>query len=183
MSATPPRNNNVKPPFLMIGDSLVAGFDWQNRLPAFEVLNFGIPGFTTGELLTSLPQIQKKCSSPKLILVMIGTNDFLMGNHDFTEDLKKIVVWLSNSYPAAETMVNSLLPIRCPHDHEAIIEINRIIAGICRDTASCYIDVYSRFTKSDIELFETDGVHLTDAGYELWTRTLFEYVAFLMEND
>lgn len=183
MSATPPRTNNAKPAFLMVGDSLVAGFDWQNRLPAFELSNYGIPGLSTSELLTSLPHIHKKCSSAELIMVMIGTNDFLMGNQDFPEDLKKILVWLSNTFPAAETMVNGLLPIQCPHDQETLIGINQTIANICSNTASCYVDLYSRFSDSELELFEPDGIHLTGAGYELWTRTLFEYVAFLMEND
>lgn len=168
---------------MMLGDSLVAGFNWQQRLPAFEVSNFGIPGFTTGELLSSLPQVQKRCSSAQLILVMIGTNDFLMGNHHFVDDLKKIMVWLSGAYPAAETMLNGLIPFQCPHDKDALVKINHTIADICRDTASCYVDVYSRFEQATPPLFESDGVHLTGAGYDLWSRTLFEYIAFLMEND
>jgi len=182
MSASSP-TNTTKPSFLMVGDSLIAGFNWQNRLPSFTVANFGIPGLTTAELLFSLPQFQQRCPATELILVMIGTNDLLMGKPDFLEDLKKIVIWLSGAYPTAETMVNGLMPLQCPHDREELVGINQTIANICRDTASCYVDVYNRFRQSDLELFEADGVHLTASGYELWARTLSEYIAFIMEND
>lgn len=183
MSATSPTSNTTKPSFLMVGDSLVAGFSWQKRLPSFGVTNLGIPGLTTAELLSSLPQFQLRCPATELILVMIGTNDLLMGRPDFLDDLKKIVIWLSKAYPAAEILVNGLMPIQCPHDREQLVGINQTIAGICRETACCYVDVYSRFTQSDLELFEMDGVHLTTSGYELWARTLSEYIAFIMEND
>ncbi len=40
-----------KEKFVFIGNSLVADFDWQARMPFFDVTNLGIPGETTQDLL------------------------------------------------------------------------------------------------------------------------------------
>jgi len=32
-------------------------------------------------------------------------------------------------------------------------------------------------------IFQEDGVHLTAAAYEIWTRALLEHIAFLVEDD
>lgn len=168
----------------MLGDSLVAGFDWQKRIPQFSIRNCGVPGATTHELLQAIPALKSHYGSSQLVMVMIGTNDLVMENYAFSEDLQKIIIFLTRTYPGAEILVNSLLPMQLPHlAQNAVTAINTQIETICRKTGSCYVDVYSRFTQTGGPLFQTDGVHLTEEGYELWARTLLEHIAFLLEND
>lgn len=168
----------------MLGDSMVAGFDWQKRIPHFTIKNYGVPGATTIEVLESLPQLTSRHQSAEIILLMIGTNDVAQENFAFIEDLRKIIVHLSREFPTAEIMVNSLLPMELPYlAKNAVAHINKHIRTACRETGSCYIDVYERFIRSDAKLLEADGVHINKSGYELWTRTLLEHIAFLLEND
>lgn len=184
MLVTPTPHQNVDTTFLMAGDSLVAGYAWQQRIPQFRIRNFGVPGATTRELLESLPWLSKQCNSARLIMVMIGTNDVYMENYAFLADLKEVVIGLNRYYPTTELLVNSLLPMQLPHlGPKAITSVNRQIELICQESGSCYIDVYSRFLQSDADLFQVDGVHLTNEGYEVWARTLLEHIAFIVESD
>ena len=179
------RTANASPPrFLLLGDSLVAGYNWQQRFPAFGVRNCGVPGATTQELLTTLPRLKRYHSSARLIMVMIGTNDLVMEQYGFTEELHQIMVLLTRSYPGAELLVNSLLPIQLPHlGRDTVSRVNTIIETLCQQTGSCYVDVHARFQKTEGHLFQADNIHLTSEGYELWARTVLEHVAFLLEND
>jgi lysophospholipase L1-like esterase len=172
------------PLMLMLGDSLVAGYNWQVRIPQFTIRNCGVPGATTTELLSSMPRLSSYYSSARLAMVMIGTNDLVLEQYGFIEDLKKIVLSLTQIFPGCELLINSLLPIRLRHlGNDTIPRLNSLIEAICRKTGSCYVDVHARFVQTGGLLFQADGIHLTEEGYELWARTLLEHIAFLLEND
>ncbi|MGB5230095.1 MAG: GDSL-type esterase/lipase family protein [Desulfoprunum sp.] len=170
--------------FLFLGDSLVADNNWQSRIPYCKVLNYGVPGATVDDLLAALPDLSIRVDSPAAILIMIGTNDALDGQFDFVDGLRRIVIQLSREFPTAEIIVTSLLPMRLSFPGMAkIARINEGIKTMTMQTGSCYLDVCTKFTQSDADLFQADGVHLTPKAYEIWTRTLLEHVAFLIEND
>ena len=184
LSHSPPSPPDTRPHFLLLGDSLVAGFDWHDRFAHFTIHNCGFPGATTRDLLDALPRLQALYPTARIVMVMIGTNDVLMENFSFPADLKRIIVELRRHYPLAELLVNSLLPMELPFlSTTAIVRTNEAIAAICRETGSFYIDIHERFLQADAPLFETDGVHLSPAGYEVWARTLLAHIAFLGEND
>ena len=169
---------------LLIGDSLVADHDWQPRMVGYQVINCGIPGLVTTDLLTSLPAIKKKVEHADVILVMIGTNDLLSGNYDIIDTIKEIIVQIHKLYPTAELVFNSLLPIEYPGLPDQMVNsLNVQIEALTVQTGSCFLNTHSRFLDSDKELFQADGVHLTETAYEIWSRSLLEYIAFLVEDD
>jgi len=75
---------------LLLGDSLVADYDWQSRMPAYQVINLGVPGAMAVDLLASLPDIKQDEEHADVIMIMIGTNDVLAGNYEYINILKKI---------------------------------------------------------------------------------------------
>lgn len=169
---------------LLIGDSLVADNDWQERMPSYKVYRFGYPGEVTTGLFRSLPSIKKRVEYADIVMVMIGTNDLLLGYHAFIDTLKELAVQLNRNYPAAEVLFSSLCPMYLPHLPENTIEdLNKKIEVMTMQTGGCYLDIYQRFVNSDRHIFQSDGVHLTEEAYEIWTRTLLEHIAFLIEND
>lgn len=169
---------------LLLGDSLVAEHDWQTRMSSFKVINFGVPGATAGDLLASLPAIRTRAPQAEVILVMIGTNDLLIGDDRFLLLLKKILIQLTHDYPASEILVNSLLPMSLPHlPQDAVVSLNSQVEALAMRTGCCYLDIHRRFVGDPRQLFQDDGVHLTEAGYGIWTRALMEHIAFLIEND
>lgn len=169
---------------LLIGDSLIADHDWQLRMPGYQVTNSGVPGMVATDLLGSLPAIKKKAGYADVILVMIGTNDLLSGNYDFIATIKELIVQIHKLYPTAELVFNSLLPVEIPTlPYKMVESLNVQIEALTMQTGSCFLNAHSRFVDSDRQLFQADGVHLTDAAYEIWCRSLLEYIAFLVEDD
>ncbi|MFH0780671.1 MAG: GDSL-type esterase/lipase family protein [Pseudomonadota bacterium] len=169
---------------LFLGDSLVADHDWQARMPSFKVENFGAPGATAADLLASLPPLKTEATGADVIVVMIGTNDLLNGNDDFLMQLKTILVELSHDHPTAEILVTSLLPMNLTHlPSNTVSSLNTHIEALTMRTGCCYLDLHRRFTGSDKQLFQEDGVHITAAAYAIWERALMEHIAFLVEND
>lgn len=169
---------------LLIGDSLIADNDWQERMRSYKVYRFGYPGEVTTGLLRSLPSIKKRVEYADIVMVMAGTNDLLLGYHDFPDTLKEIAIQLNRNYPTADLLFTSLCPMYLPHLPENSIEkLNTRIEAMTMQTGGCYLDIHQRFTESDRQIFQPDGVHLTQAAYEIWTRALLEHIAFLIEND
>jgi lysophospholipase L1-like esterase len=170
--------------FIFLGDSLVADYDWQPRLPFCTIHNLGVPGASTDDLLSSLPGLADRFPAPSAILIMIGTNDLLSGKIGFVETIRQIVIQLSQSFPTAEIIVTSLLPMQLSSPNtEAVQWINEDIRTMTMQTGSCYLDIHSKLSRAGDGLFQDDGVHLTDRAYDIWTKSLIEHVAFLLEND
>jgi len=153
-------------------------------MPGYTVVNRGVPGATTSDLLASLPDIKQKIQYTDVILVMVGTNDILSGNFEFINSLKKIFVQLNHDFPNAEILVNSLFPMKLAFMSDyTIANLNNHIEAFSMQTGCCFLDIYQRFIDSKQDIFQEDGVHLTKAAYEIWTRALLEHIAFLIEND
>ena len=169
---------------LFLGDSLIADHDWQARMPSYEICNLGVPGAITSDVFESLTDIKAEVEHTDVIMLTIGTNDLLIGDFDFLHVLKKVLVQLNTLYPLAEIIVGSLFPMDLSHlPFNTIPSLNCHIEAITMQTGSCFLDVYKRFDDSDKEIFQDDGIHVTSAAYEIWTRSLLEYIAFLIESD
>ena len=169
---------------LLLGDSLVADHDWQPRMPSYKITNLGVPGILAADLLASLPEIKNQVQYADVIMVVVGTNDLLSGDSKFINTLKKIFVQLNHDFPAAEIVVNSLFPMQLPDTPDHIIpNLNCQIEAFSMQTGCCFLDSHTRLSNSDQPIFQEDGVHLTEAAYEIWTRALLEHIAFLIEND
>lgn len=169
---------------VFIGDSLIADNNWQGRMPFCTVHNFGVPGATTSDLLASLASLGNRVPSPAAILIMIGTNDLLSGKTGFVDTIRQVVIQLSQTFPTAEIIVTSLLPMQLSSpNRESIQWVNEEIKTMTMQTGSCFLDIFTKFTQAGDGLFQNDGVHLTGRAYDIWTKSLLEHVAFLLEND
>lgn len=168
--------------FLFLGDSLIADFDWQARMQHFKVLNYGMPGETAQGLRRRVPSVTEGIKKPELILVMIGTNNLIIEDYNFLEHLRQITILLTSAYPTAEVITNSLLPCQLPWlSLDKLQQINKSIEAMTRLTGSCYLDMFSKF-KPNSDYFQSDGIHLTPKAYDLWSKSILEFVAFLIED-
>jgi lysophospholipase L1-like esterase len=169
---------------LLLGDSLVASHDWQHRLTTCQVTNFGTPGVMTSDIFNSLSEVKQQTPHADIIMLMAGTNDILTGNYEFIHTLRRICVTLCQNYPAAEVLITSILPMDLPHlPYNTISSLNCHIEALTMQTGCCYLDIHARLKNLTIPVFEEDGVHVTKETYEIWSRTLLEHIAFLIEDD
>jgi len=169
--------------FLLLGDSLIADFDWQARMPSFKVYNYGIPGEKIQDLLDRLPEIENAVQVPDVILIMSGINNVIAQDYVFIDILRKIVIRLSNTYPNAEIILNSL-----PHINisflvdDAVRHLNNNIETVSRESGCCYLDNFVKYSDKGLDIFLEDGIHIKKETYESWARSFLEYVAFLVEE-
>ncbi len=167
-----------------MGDSLIADFDWQKRMPLFTVHSYGFPGENVQGLLDRIPSIEKKIASAEIILIMIGTNNIVDQDYTFIDQIKKVIIRLRKTYPHADIIINSLPPIKVEVlVEEAIDHLNKHIEIVTMQTGCCYLSNFEKLEERGAEIFLSDGIHLTPQTYETWARSILEYVAFLLEDD
>ena len=172
----------MKKNLVFIGDSLTEWYDWQERFPAYEVLNLGISGETVEELLDRRDDIRSRGGSPDAVFLMTGINNVLSEQHDITRPYAEIVRNLTTWYKGAKIVVQSLLPVDMPWiKNDTIRLINRHLAEIANEHGAEYLDVYTAFTDADGNpkpgLLSDDGVHLAAKGYEVWAKKVEKYLS------
>lgn len=169
--------------FLLLGDSLIAGFDWQARMPSFKVYNYGAPGEKIEDLLGRLQEIEETVESPDVILIMSGINNVIAEDYVFIDTLRKIVIRLSNFYPNTEIILNSLPHINIPFVvDDAVRHLNSNIETVSRESGCCYLDNFVKYSDEGVDIFLDDGIQIKKETYESWARSFLEYVAFLVED-
>lgn len=174
-------------PLLFIGDSLIEFFDWQKRFPARKIFNCGIAGETAEGLLARLPDIIQQVQSPGLVVIMTGINNVAMEDYSFLFSYEKIISRLQQAYKQTVIVITSLLPVDLYFLGDAVPRINRRLKDLALQSGTVYLDLYPLFIDRNSRVissyYEPDGVHLSDAGYEIWSKTIEENVFPLLENE
>lgn len=167
---------------LFLGDSITQRGDWVSYFPDLAVVNRGIDGDTTEDVLARLDEA---LNSPRLVSLLIGTNDL----HKFKDRLKdpagiawrvdQILTRIRASAPNATILLNSMMP-RTELFADRIQEINYLYRGLAERHGATYIDLWPALADENGALrkaFTSDNLHLKRAGYEAWSAVLRPYLA------
>jgi len=161
---------------LMLGHSLIEFFDWEGRFPGHHVVNQGVAGETVEGLLARIDGITNNHPNADLIFVMTGANNIAMEDYAFIGPYGEIIDKLKSAYPAARIYIHSVLPIILEWiSGSSVVEINRSIKALAGDNGVEFIDIYSYFVNHGEPVKEyllDDGVHLSDEGYDAWSRVV-----------
>lgn len=168
-----------KPLLLMLGDSLIDYGEWHRRLPEYRIISSGIPGERTEGLLNRLPP-RLPAEAPDGIVIMSGTNNIVFGDLGFVDLLARSITLLRAGYQDSQIVITSLLPYEIPGLIDTIHAANQQLAFICEEHGCHFFDLCSHFENSFDELFDFDGVHLSNLGYRLWASRLDEYLRKLL---
>ncbi|MBP0001333.1 MAG: lysophospholipase [Cyanobacteria bacterium SID2] len=135
-------------------------------------LNQSIGGENTAKIRNRLTVLEE--TRPNSIFVMAGVNDLIGGRSDeaILTDYEEIIRQLRDHHPQARLVVQSILPTH----HEAVSNdrirtLNRELRAMSQEFGAMYLDLYPHFSdergrlRSDLT---TDGIHLSNGGYELW---------------
>lgn len=159
---------------LFIGDSLIEFYDWGGRFPAHTVWARGVSGETVEGLLGRLDRITSEHKQADMVFIMSGINNVSMDDQGFIRAYREIIERLKAAYPAARIYVNSLLPNLFPFiPQKAVVTANAALRSLAEETGATYLNVHKAFLEGNLaKLLSTDGIHLSEKGYELWTRIL-----------
>jgi lysophospholipase L1-like esterase len=152
-----------------------------------KIANFGIAGDTTQGVLFRLQNGEGQGFSPKLVMLMIGTNNTMQNTApEIAEGIGAVVLELQKDFPEAKILLLAVFPRNNPGDpvRKTIDEINNRIAKLDDGKKIFYLDIGSVFLNEKGEIPKDvmgDALHPTTKGYELWAEAVKDYIAKLMK--
>jgi lysophospholipase L1-like esterase len=179
---------------LMVGDSIThfwetSGKDlWNKYYKDRNAVNLGIGGDMTQHVLWRLQNGNIDGISPKLAVLMIGTNNANAGNkpEDIAAGVKAIVDLLRAKLPQTKVLVLAIFP-RGADDNDrkrqTNMKANEEIAKLADDKMVFFLDINDKFLDSERKLARNvmpDLLHPNAKGYEIWAEAMEPTVAKLM---
>ena len=166
---------------VFVGDSITYGCHWAAVLGNPDIVNQGVSGNTTRDILARLDSIADP--QAKTYFIMAGINDLRKNIRpdETVSNIRKIVLALKRASPDADIVLQSILPVNSRirpfmFGTSIIPEVNAKIREIASpDARVFFLDLYSTFADEHGRLKEdytVDGIHLSAAGYDAWADIL-----------
>jgi beta-glucosidase len=174
--------------FLLIGDSITHGWDGQKELyekcfGAYKPINLGFSGDQTAHVLWRLDHLPLDKISPKVAMIMIGTNN--IGHKEGStpkeaaEGIAAIVKKLQKQYPKLQIIVLKVFPRDEKPDGEfrkKVDEINAALPALLKGQRNVsLVDINAGFLDKDGTLPKSimgDFLHPGKEGYEYWGQKI-----------
>lgn len=152
---------------------------WDQHYGKLKAVDFGISGDRTENLLWRLQQGQVSGMDPKLIVLMIGTNNIARDSADqIAAGIKAIVGEYLQRCPHSHLLLLGIFP-RSPRAKDPVrakvIAINSEVSALDDGKRVTYLDIGSKFLQPDGTLTSEimrDFLHPTDKGYEIWADAI-----------
>jgi lysophospholipase L1-like esterase len=181
---------------VFLGDSITQGWDgagapvWKKRFEPLNAANYGIGGDTTREVLYRLNDGILDGIKPKVVVLMIGTNNFGLPGDSVTDTVRgveAVVGAVRKKAPDAKVLLLGIFP----RDKAAgtafrkkIAEANEAIAKIADAKTVVYRDIGKKFLADDGTLpadVMPDALHLSEKGYGIWADAIDEPLKTLLK--
>lgn len=177
---------------VFFGDSITQEYNVKEFFYEYHVVNSGIGGHTTQDLLNRIDS-DLVDYNPSVVIIQVGTNDIRakVSEKDILKNIEKIVKYIKKNRKNAEIYIESIYPINRDKDEEywedvhegynnkTIVNINKNLEKYCENNGITYIDIYSKLIDKNgnlKEVYTREGLHLTDLGYYKVTTTIKEYL-------
>jgi lysophospholipase L1-like esterase len=167
---------------VFVGDSITEGGLWSEWLPGVDVINRGISGNTTQDILDRMPHIVSV--RPDKLFLMIGVNDLnkRLGAAVALRNYIALFDLIDAQLPNTEVYIQSVLPVNAVWpliDNTHIPTLNAALARHADERGYRYIDLHSVFADAEGALkpdLSNDGIHLLAPGYRLWRSQIIEFL-------
>ena len=176
------RSINRSPPkgqIVFVGSSTIVDWDPSRYFPDLKIINRGLWG---SSLIDSVRLVNRIVLpyEPRLVVVYAGDNDIDAGltSEDVTVQFERFARSIHATLPQTRIVFIGIKP--SPQRWLTIDRAratNELIRRLCsRDDRLAYLDVDGVMLGFDekprLDLFAADGLHLSPAGYLLWTTLL-----------
>jgi len=182
------QTKNKKFDLCFLGDSITDGWPgdmFGKYFGKFNAVNFGIGGDRTENVLWRLENGELKGTSPKVIVLLIGTNNSGMNTaEEMAVGITAVVKALRTGCPQSRILLLGVFPKR-DMPLEKTKAVNAIVAKLDDKKMIRYLDVGAKFLDKDGNIQEgvlSDVVHLTGKGYEIWAEAMSPLLAEMMEE-
>jgi lysophospholipase L1-like esterase len=173
---------------LFLGDSITEGWKkapevWEKYYGPHHPANFGIGGDRTQHVLWRMDNGELDGISPKVVVLMIGTNN--IGSNTDEQIIAadtKIVSELHAKLPNTKVLVLGIFPRgadpKAPKTaalRERIKTINAALAKLDDGNKTRYLDIGDKFLEPDGSITKEmmpDALHPTPKGYQIWADAI-----------
>lgn len=169
------------------GDSITMGWldtgkeVWDAEFLPLRAVDYGIGGDSTRQLLWRIEHGEVDGLEAKLVVLAVGTNNLYDDPNGGTDEeiadgVGAVVSLLAAKLPEAKILVSGLLPRQNDWFCGRVAAINALLAKLDDGARVRFVDLGAGFLaapgKVQPELFNTDELHLSAAGYRLWADGL-----------
>jgi len=182
---------------VFLGDSITHGWetkapkDWQQYYGKRNALNIGFNGDRTEHVLWRLQNGEVDNIAPKLVVLMIGTNNTKYRNDtpkDTALGIKRIIEELKNRLPQTKVLLLAIFP-RGANVNDPLrkinAEVNAIIKGFDDEKHVHYLDINHIFLDKKGNLSKSvmqDLLHPNPSQYKLWGQAIESKISVLMDE-
>ncbi|MFN0125615.1 MAG: platelet-activating factor acetylhydrolase IB subunit [Verrucomicrobiales bacterium] len=177
-----------------LGDSITQGWEgqpaWEKHFAPLKAANFGFSGDRTEHVLWRLANGELVGLTPKLIVVMIGTNNLghNSSNPQQTADgVKTIVSTLRSKIPAAKILLLGIFPRDEKPDgalRKKVAEATSLFKGVADGQHVHFLDIGAKFLNEDGSApkdIMPDFLHLSPKGYDIWAAAIAPKIEDLLK--
>jgi lysophospholipase L1-like esterase len=175
---------------LLIGDSITQGWEgagkaaWAKHFGDRNAVNLGIGGDRTQHVLWRLDNGNIEGISPKLAVLMIGTNNSGTNTPEqIAEGITEIVKKLNTKLPETQVLILGVFP-RGASESDAKRQVNQktnaIVSKLADGKRVHYLDIGKSFLTEDGTLTREvmpDLLHLSPQGYTIWAEAIEPFVS------
>lgn len=175
------------PEVIFIGDSITQGWEkegkavWQRHYAKYNALDLGFGGDRTENVLWRLQQGEIDGISPKVAVLMIGTNN--AGHRGEPPEttaagIKRLLDEMAQRLPTTRVLLLAVFP-RGEQPDDALRRlnegVNKLIAGFADGRRVHFLDINTALLQPDGTLGKDvmpDLLHPNEKGYEIWQRAM-----------
>jgi lysophospholipase L1-like esterase len=175
---------------LFIGDSITAGWAtngknvWNDRYARFDAANFGINGSRTDYVLWQIDHGELDGIKPKVIVLMIGTNNYGSSTGQVVSGIKAILNRIHAKLPDTKVLLLGIFPrgpLATDSNHvpdpgrQKLMAINAELAKLDDESHIRYLEIWRQFLKEDGSLppeIMPDALHPNEKGYVIWADAM-----------
>lgn len=169
---------------VFLGDSITQGWadndTWKKHYGSRHAANFGIGGDRTQHVLWRLEHGNFDGIKPKLIVLMIGTNNSNGADNtavEIADGIKAIVAGLREKLPDTKVLLLGIFPRgeKPNPQREKNAEASALASKVADDQHVFYLDIGPKFLTADGTLTKEimpDYLHLSPKGYEIWAEAI-----------
>lgn len=175
---------------LFLGDSITEGWNgagkkvWADRYAKLDAANFGIGGDRTQHVLWRIEQGELDGIKPKVVVLMIGTNNVGGPAEQITAGVKAIVDQIHAKLPDSKLLLLGIFPRGAsalgkdgqPYPNRAKLQsVNAELAKLDDGKQTRYLEIWKQFLTEDGTLTKQimpDVLHPSERGYTIWADTM-----------
>lgn len=169
----------VDAPIVFAGSSSIRFWDTSRYFPDVNIVNHGFGGSETSDLVCYVDDLILSVT-PSQIFVYEGDNDLSSGKsiEIVVADMKTLLRILKRNLPDTPIHIISPKPsIARWNLRKQYVELNKELQALCESKELVtFIDVWNPMLdekgKLKKDLFIEDGLHMNDAGYDIWTAAI-----------